>query len=634
MTEETLFADALKQPTSEARRAWLEQTCADNPELRRRLEALLRGHDDAGSFLAAAAAVEAAQLDAGAGAEAADAAAGARNTPVNEPTQAESHASAGSDLAFLGPSTTPGSLGRLAHYEVLQILGRGGFGVVLKARDTVLERVVAIKVMSGPTVSTGAARKRFIREAQAAAAVIHDNVVTIHEVKSDDVPYLVMQYIHGQTLQDKLDRAGPIELKEILRIGTQIASGLAAAHAQGLVHRDIKPANILLENGVERVKITDFGLARLVDDASVTQSGVIAGTPQYMSPEQAQGEPVDHRTDLFSLGSVLYALCAGHPPFRASGSMAVLKRVIEDTPRPVRDSNPDIPDWLETIIAKLHAKPREDRFQSAAEAAQVLGQHLAHVQQPHLAPRPEPVQAPAPARSAVQAAPAPETPWSTALLILYAVPGVFFALLLVLLGYYGSTGDLLANWPAAMAVGLLAIAALVLALVARRAASRNARQVGHRATADLSKRRIIKTALLAALAALLLWFFGRSWWHFATNISRLRLSANAAGIEKLVVRQNGAEVRAVDGPGYAQFNLQPGTYELEAVCQTGHMVAEVGVRRFHLFITEGFQQAMPNQRMSLHLKRGEQVELTFNVVAAPQLPPVVPVPMPTPPTPP
>src|SRR5581483_10498584 len=124
-------------------------------------------------------------------------------------------------------------------------------------------------------------------------------------------------YIPGCSLQDRLDRQGPLELKEILRIGMQVAAGLSAAHAQGLVHRDIKPANILLEHGVERVKITDFGLARTIDDASLTASGVIAGTPQYMAPEQARGEGVDHRSDLFSLGSVLYAMCTGHSPFRA-----------------------------------------------------------------------------------------------------------------------------------------------------------------------------------------------------------------------------------------------------------------------------------------------------------------------------
>src|SRR5262249_16135312 len=156
--------------------------------------------------------------------------------------------------------------GRLAHYEVLELLGKGGFGTVLRAFDEKLHRVVAIKVLSPELSASGTARKRFTREAQAAAAVGHEHVVTIHAVEDDaNPPYLVMQCIEGQSLQDKLDKEGPLGLKEILRIGLQAAEGLAAAHKQGLVHRDIKPANILLENGVERVKITDFGLARAVD---------------------------------------------------------------------------------------------------------------------------------------------------------------------------------------------------------------------------------------------------------------------------------------------------------------------------------------------------------------------------------
>src|SRR5262249_20062237 len=154
-------------------------------------------------------------------------------------------------------------------------------------------------------------------------------------------PYLVMEYVCGVSLQERLDRSGPLELKEVLRIGIQTAAGLAAAHAQGLIHRDVQPANILLENGVGGVKPTDLGRARAVDGAGLTQSGVGAGTPQYMAPEQAKGETVDHRADLFSLGSVLYAMCTGRPPFRASGSMAVLKRLCEDTPRPIQEINPE-----------------------------------------------------------------------------------------------------------------------------------------------------------------------------------------------------------------------------------------------------------------------------------------------------
>src|SRR5205085_5756239 len=221
---------------------------------------------------------------------------------------------------------------------------RGGMGVVLKAFDEKLHRVVAIKVLAAPLAASATARKRFTREAQAAAAVRDEHVVTIHAVEeANGLPYLVMEYVAGPSLQERLDRTGPLELNEILRIGVQTAEGLAAAHKQGLVHRDIKPANILLENGIERVKLTDFGLARAIDEASVTQSGVIAGTPMFMAPEQAAGEAVDHRADLFSLGSVLYAMCTGHPPFRASGTMAVLKRVIDDTSRPIREINADIP---------------------------------------------------------------------------------------------------------------------------------------------------------------------------------------------------------------------------------------------------------------------------------------------------
>src|SRR5262249_48963134 len=148
-------------------------------------------------------------------------------------------------------------------------------------------------------------------------------------------------------------------------IGAQIARGLASAHEQGLIHRDIKPANILLEDGVEqKVKISDFGLARAADDASLSQSGVIAGTPMYMAPEQAKGDPPDPRADLFGLGSVLYTIVSGRPPFRAASTMAVLKRVAEDTPRPIRQIIPEVPQWLCDIISSLHAKDPAKRMQS------------------------------------------------------------------------------------------------------------------------------------------------------------------------------------------------------------------------------------------------------------------------------
>lgn len=292
-------------------------------------------------------------------------------------------------LGFLTPSDDGAFLGRLGPYQVSDVIGSGGFGVVLKAFDAALNRYVAVKVLAPHLAASGAARRRFAREAQAAAAVVHEHVVAIHAVaENDGLPYLVMPYIAGCSLQERLDRQGPLELKEILRIGMQVAAGLAAAHAQGLVHRDVKPANILLENGVERVKITDFGLARTVDDASLTQSGVVAGTPQYMAPEQARGEPVDHRCDLFSLGSVLYTMATGRSPFRAETFLGVWRRLCEDMPRPIRESNPEIPDWFAEIVETLHAKAPAERFQSADEVSDLLSRHLAHLQQPMLAARP------------------------------------------------------------------------------------------------------------------------------------------------------------------------------------------------------------------------------------------------------
>ena len=172
-----------------------------------------------------------------------------------------------------------------------------------------------------------------------------------------------------------------MDLPDVLRLGKQIADGLAAAHEQGLIHRDIKPGNILLEGGMdERVKITDFGLARAADDASMTQSGVIAGTPMYMAPEQAHGHKLDQRADLFSFGSVLYQMLSGRPPFRAPTTMAVLKRVTEDTPRPIQEIIPETPAWMAAIVGKLLAKNPEKRFALAREVSDLLSRCLADIE--------------------------------------------------------------------------------------------------------------------------------------------------------------------------------------------------------------------------------------------------------------
>ncbi len=285
--------------------------------------------------------------------------------------------------SLLGPTDDPEKMGRIAEYEVIGIIGRGGMGVVFKAFDPRLNRFVAIKMLLPHLASFGAARKRFSREGQAAAAVVNDYVLPIYAVAEwRGVPYLVCQYSRGRTLQSRVQSEGPLELEEILRLGMQTARGLSAAHAQGLVHRDIKPSNILLDGSVERALLTDFGLARAVDDASITRTGVIAGTPQYMSPEQARGGSVDARSDLFSLGCVLYFLCTGHPPFRADNSFAILRLITDEEPRSIREINPGIPDWLCYVVQKLMAKKPEDRYASASEVADLLEACLAHTSNP------------------------------------------------------------------------------------------------------------------------------------------------------------------------------------------------------------------------------------------------------------
>jgi serine/threonine-protein kinase len=295
---------------------------------------------------------------------------------------------------LLGPPSHPEMLGRLGRYEVERLIGAGGMGIVFKGFDTELNRPVAIKVLAPHLAGSGAARQRFAREARAAAAVVHEHVVAIHNVETEAAaPFLVMQYVAGESLQGRLDRQGPLMLKEILRIAHQTAAGLAAAHAQGLVHRDVKPSNILLEQGIERALLTDFGLARAADDASLTHTGYLPGTPHYMSPEQARGDAIDARSDLFSLGSVLYAMCTGRPPFRADTSFGVLRRITDAQPRPIREVNADIPSWLASMIDKLLSKQSADRFGSAAELKQLLEQCLAHVQQPATVPLPEPCRA-------------------------------------------------------------------------------------------------------------------------------------------------------------------------------------------------------------------------------------------------
>jgi serine/threonine protein kinase len=233
---------------------------------------------------------------------------------------------------------------------------------------------VALKAMHPALAGDATGRQRFLREARSIAAVKHDHIVSIHAVEEDaPVPYLVMEFVEGQSLRELVAHEPPLSPQEIARIGAEAALALAAAHARGLVHRDVKPANILLEEPRRRVKLTDFGLARAVEGTHLTDAGLVAGTPHFMSPEQALGRPVDARSDLFSLGAVLYTLAAGQPPFEADSSVAVLRRVADDAPQPLTALRSDLPVALVELIEALLEKDPARRPGSAAEVAQRLG---------------------------------------------------------------------------------------------------------------------------------------------------------------------------------------------------------------------------------------------------------------------
>ena len=286
-------------------------------------------------------------------------------------------------IAFLQPSDRPDAIGKLGEFEIMSVIGHGGMGIVLRGFQEELNRPVAVKVMAPHLATVAIARQRFLREAQATAAIVHPNVMPILSVsESSSLPFLVMPYVACHSLQQRLDADGALPIVDVLRIAIQVTHGLAAAHAQGLVHRDVKPANILLERSASRAMLTDFGLARAADDVTVTRSGVIAGTPQYMSPQQARGEPIDARSDLFSLGSVIYAMSVGKPPFQAETSYGILRKITDESPRSMRIENPEVPGWLDQLTLSLLAKETSQRPQSAAELATTLEACLSHLQQP------------------------------------------------------------------------------------------------------------------------------------------------------------------------------------------------------------------------------------------------------------
>jgi serine/threonine protein kinase len=273
----------------------------------------------------------------------------------------------GDALLFLDPAAGRKEIGRLAHYRILKKLGEGGMGMVLLAEDTQLERPVALKVIRPEIAKDAEARQRFLREARAMAQVRSDHVVTVYHVgQVGQVCFIAMELLEGQSLEAWLEQELQPPLDETLRIGREIAQALAAAQARGLIHRDIKPANVWLEAPARRAKVLDFGLARpQTADAKLTTTGAVMGTPAYMAPEQALGEAVDGRADLYSLGCVLYEMVCGRLPFEAPTIMAMLKALTTRTPEPPSRHSPDLPAPLDHLIVRLLAKEPADRPGSA-----------------------------------------------------------------------------------------------------------------------------------------------------------------------------------------------------------------------------------------------------------------------------
>jgi serine/threonine protein kinase len=294
---------------------------------------------------------------------------------------------------FLAPPQGVDELGRLGTYVVRKVLGVGAMGVVFQAEDPQLKRPVALKVMKPSLAAFAEYHRRFLREAQLAAAIEHDHIVTIYQVGEDGgVPYLAMKLLQGETLEDRLSQIpGGLALSEVLRIGREVAEGLEAAHERSLVHRDIKPANIWLEAGRDRVKIVDFGLAcGTGEDGRFTQAGAVIGTPAYMSPEQANAEDVDARCDLFSLGAVLYRACTGEMPFGGKDTLSVLSALASRMPPAPHTIIPSLPRAFSDLVMRLLQKDRTKRPQAAREVVKAIDDIERNLAKAAAAPPPRP----------------------------------------------------------------------------------------------------------------------------------------------------------------------------------------------------------------------------------------------------
>jgi serine/threonine protein kinase len=291
----------------------------------------------------------------------------------NSPAKANA-AQAGSGYPFLRPPLKPGELGQLGNYRVLRLLGQGGMGLVFQAEDMTLGRSVALKVIRPDHQGQADLWDRFLLEARMLAAIKHDHLVTIYSASEDaGVIFFAMELLRGESLESWMNRETSPPPAEVRRIAREIASGLACLHEHNLVHRDIKPANLWLEGPLRRVKILDLGLVRpIAADTSLTATGIVMGTPDYMAPEQARGDVVDARTDLFSLGCVLYQLCTGKRPFEGRTLSAVLMALASKTPPPPAQCNARVPRTLSELVMKLLEREPENRPASAEVVLRML----------------------------------------------------------------------------------------------------------------------------------------------------------------------------------------------------------------------------------------------------------------------
>jgi HAMP domain-containing protein len=285
------------------------------------------------------------------------------------------------------PGADPGDspVREVGRYRILERLGRGGMATVFKAHDPGIGRDVAIKFLHASLCEDPECRVRFLREARAAGGLSHPNIVTVHDVgEIEGRPYVAMEYLHGDVLADVMKPGHTMPVREVIAMGIQLANALGYAHSRGIVHRDIKPGNIIRLQGTDTIKVTDFGIAHMDAPGAGeqrTRVGDVLGTPQYMSPEQTRGEKLDGRSDLFTVGVVLYQMLAGQRPFQGDSLVAIAMKIANDEPPPLEKLRPDAPPALRRIVERCLAKAPERRWQSGRELAEALGRVQASLEE-------------------------------------------------------------------------------------------------------------------------------------------------------------------------------------------------------------------------------------------------------------